>query len=86
MIWHIYIANMHKYYLEKNVAKYLNSKKYVSMKQIILTFEKNMLNWFFIWRPKTNEANEYIAITKKYKTDKIIQVRRKRRKSVFSNV
>ena len=35
---------MNKYYLEKNVAKYLISKKYISMKQNILIFEKHMLN------------------------------------------
>ena len=27
----------------KNLAKYLNSKKYISMKQNIFNFEKNML-------------------------------------------
>ena len=42
------MAYTNKYYLEKNTAKYVNSKKYISMKQNILILKKTCCIDYFI--------------------------------------
>ena len=42
---HIIIVYMNKYYHEKTIAEYIVSKRYISMKQNFLIFEKKLLCW-----------------------------------------
>ena len=55
---------MNKYNLEKNVAKYINSKRYISVwGKIVQSLRYVVMNFLYDYRKK-DEANEYIAITK----------------------
>ena len=79
IIKHIFIVYINKYYLYYGLIPYLsNKKKNIGVKHKILIFKKNVLCGIsYMTTKKKDEANKYIAITKRYNTYKIIQFLKK---------
>ena len=75
---------MNKNYFEKIITKYLNSKIYLCQAKFFDLREEYVVLNFLHDNKEIDEANKYIAISKKYNTDQIIQLKKKGRKYFFN--